>query len=344
MHTFVLCFLAAAVASAIIWKGSELLESASENLSVYYKLPPVVQGAIVVAVGSSFPELSTTVISTLIHGEFELGVAAIVGSAIFNILVIPGLSGLAAKEPMQTDRDIVYKEAQFYIISVAVLLLTFSFAAIYNPVEQGSGPIQGTMTRTIAMLPICLYGLYIFLQWQDTREYEVPDTPTQEISALKEWGRLALSLIIILVGVEILVQAAIKLGVLFGTPSFLWGITVVAAGTSIPDAFVSVRAAQQGRAVTSLANVLGSNIFDLLVCIPAGILIAGSAVINYSIAAPMMAVLTFATLALFVLMRLGMNLDPKESIALLLMYAIFVVWMGLETFAVVDLVPSLPPI
>ena len=153
-----------------------------------------------------------------------------------------------------------------------------------------------------------------------------------------------MSLLIILVGVEILVQAAIKLGVLFGTPSFLWGITVVAAGTSIPDAFVSVRAAQQGRAVTSLANVLGSNIFDLLVCIPAGILIAGSAVINYSIAAPMMAVLTFATLVLFVLMRLGMNLDAKESIALLLMYALFVVWMGLETFAVVDLVPSLPPL
>ena len=90
--------------------------------------------------------------------------------------------------------------------------------------------------------------------------------------------------------------------------------------------------------------MLGSNIFDLLVCIPAGILIAGSAVINYSIAAPMMAVLTFATLVLFVLMRLGMNLDAKESIALLLMYALFVVWMGLETFAVVDLVPSLPPL
>ena len=87
MSTFLLCLLAAVVASAIIWKGSELLESASERLSAYYKLPPVVQGAIVVAVGSCFPELSTTVISTLVHGEFELGVCAIVGSAIFNILV-----------------------------------------------------------------------------------------------------------------------------------------------------------------------------------------------------------------------------------------------------------------
>lgn len=190
MQVFVLSVLAAILATAIIWKGSALLETASERLSVFYKLPPVVQGAVVVAVGSSFPELSTTVISTLVHGEFELGVAAIVGSAIFNILVIPGLSGLAAPEPMKTDRDIVYKEAQFYIISVAALLLTFSFAAIYNPVGQGQdqGIIQGTMTRSIAMIPVCLYMLYIFLQWQDTRDYEMLETEEEAISPWLEWA------------------------------------------------------------------------------------------------------------------------------------------------------------
>jgi cation:H+ antiporter len=342
MQTLLLCALAAIIAAAIIWKGSELLETASERLSAYYNLPPVVQGAIIVAVGSSFPELSTTVISTLVHGEFELGVSAIVGSAIFNILVIPGLSGLASEVPLKTDRDIVYKEAQFYIISVAGLLLTFSFAAIYNPVAQSDGSIQGTMTRSIALMPLGLYLLYLFLQWQDTQEYDI--TPSQEtVSPLQEWARLALSLLIILVGVEILVRAAIELGDFFGTPSFLWGVTVVAAGTSIPDAFVSIRAAKQGRAVTSLANVLGSNIFDLLVCIPAGILIAGSAVINYSIAAPMMGALTLATLVLFVMMRLGMNLNKRESAVLIVLYFVFVLWMGLETFGYVDLVPSLPP-
>ncbi|MGD8710906.1 MAG: sodium:calcium antiporter, partial [Ectothiorhodospiraceae bacterium] len=73
--------LVAIVSAGVIWKGSGMLERSSERLSAYYRLPDVVQGAVVVAVGSSFPELSTTVISTLIHGEFELGVAAIVGSA-----------------------------------------------------------------------------------------------------------------------------------------------------------------------------------------------------------------------------------------------------------------------
>lgn len=333
----------ALVATAIVWRGSELLESSSDRLSTYYRLPPIVQGAIVVAVGSSFPELSTTVLSTLLHGEFELGVSAIVGSAIFNILVIPGLSGLFSREHLESNRDLVYKEAQFYMISVAVLLLTFSFAAIYNPVHSTSGAIEGTMTRTLAIFPVILYLLYLFVQWQDTMDYEAGEAP-EEVSPGWEWARLVASLAIILLGVEGLVHSAIGFGEFFGTPSFLWGLTVVAAGTSIPDAFVSIRAARSGNAVTSLANVLGSNIFDLLVCIPAGIMIAGSANINYTVAAPMMAVLTVATLALFMMMRTGMKLSRTESAILLGLYLVFVVWISLESFGVVDLVPGLPPV
>jgi cation:H+ antiporter len=104
-----------------------------------------------------------------------------------------------------------------------------------------------------------------------------------------------------------------------------------------------VRAARNGRAVTSLANVLGSNIFDLLVCIPAGVLIAGTAVVNYSVTAPMMGVLTVATIALFLMMRTRMVLSRAESWLLLGLYAGFVAWMGAESFALVDWVPGLPP-
>ena len=333
--------LVALVATVIIWQGSGLLETSAARLSAWYELPDIVQGAIVVAIGSSFPELSTTVISTLIHGEFELGVAAIVGSALFNILVIPGIAGLSSKEQLSANRDLVYKEAQFYMIAVAVLTLTFAFAAIYNPVEA-PGSIQGEMTRWLVLMPVALYGLYVFVQYQDTLEH-VSDLDTSHIDPGREWIRLLISLIIIAAGVEALVQAAIHFGDIFNTPSFLWGITVVAAGTSVPDAFVSVRAAREGRGITSIANVLGSNTFDLLVCIPAGILIAGAAVINFSIAAPMMAVLTLATIALFLVMRTNMVLSRAESVGLLILYGVFLLWIGLETFGVLNLVPTLPP-
>jgi len=330
------------VSTGVVWYGSGMLETAAERLSVFYELPPIVQGAIVVAVGSSFPELSTVVISTLVHGTFELGVSAIVGSAIFNILFIPAISGLVAERQMASNRSLVYKEAQFYIIAVAVLLLTFSFAVIYFPVE-GSGPaIRGEVTRLLALMPITMYGLYIFIQYQDTMDHDPADVD-EEIRVLRQWIFLLLSLGVILVGVEGLVRSAVRFGELFNAPSWLWGITIVAAGTSIPDAFVSARAARDGKAVTSLANVLGSNVFDLLICVPIGVMITGSETINFSIAAPMMGVLTLATIVLFGLMRTRMVLSRWESVVLMLLYLAFVTWVALESFGVVDVVRSLPP-
>lgn len=336
--------LVSLASTAIVWKGSHMLESSAERLAVHYKLPDIVTGAVVVAVGSSFPELSTTVLSTLLHGEFELGVSAIVGSAIFNILVIPGLSRIASDNQLESNRDLVYKEAQFYMLSVAVLLITFAFAAIYNPVTPPptDGSITGTMTRSLALIPMVMYGLYLFVQWQDTMEYEA-DSSASDVVAWREWLRLLLSLVLILVAVEGLVQSAIFFGKALGTPSYLWGITVVAAGTSVPDAFVSVQAARKGNAITSLANVLGSNIFDLLICIPVGVMLAGTTTINFSVATPMMAILTVATLALFLTMRTQMKITRGEAWFLLTLYAAFVIWIALESFDVIDTVRSLPP-
>jgi cation:H+ antiporter len=325
------------VSTGFVWWGSFLLETASERIAAYYQLPAIVQGAVIAAVGSSFPELSSTVVATLLHGEFELGVAAIVGSAIFNILVIPGLAGLSGK-PLTADRVLVYKDAQFYITSVTVLLLSFAFALIYFPVEGSDW--QGLMTRPIALIPIALYGLYIFLQQQDMLEHVADKSPPEDISIVKEWLRLLLSLVVIVGAVEGLVRSAIALGDILNTPSFLWGITVIAAATSLPDAFVSVRAARRGEGVISIANVLGSNIFDLLVAIPIGVLIAGASPINFAVAAPMMGVLTFATIFLFAMLRTKLELTRVESGLLLGLYVVFIGWMALETFGVTHIIFS----
>lgn len=343
MVTEILLWTAVAlVSTAVVWWGSGLLETAAARLAACYGLPEIVQGALIVAVGSSFPELSTVVISTLVHGEFELGVAAIVGSALFNILVIPAVAALAGSGPLQADRDLVYKEAQFYMIAVAVLTLTFAFAAIYHPVAEDAPAIRGELTRWLALMPVALYALYVFVQYQDTLDHH-QGADTTDIRPAREWGRLGLSLVFIVAGVEGLVRAAINFGDLFGTPSFLWGITVVAAGTSVPDAFVSVRAARHGRGLTAIANVLGSNTFDLLICIPAGVLIAGATVVNFSIAAPLMGVLTLATVVLFLMMRTRMILEPWEAVVLLVLYGTFVAFVGLEVVGLVDLIPTLPP-
>ncbi len=315
-------------ATVMIWFGSAWLESSAEHLSSYYGLPAVVQGSIVVAVGSSFPELMSVII-TASDGSFGLGVGAIVGSAIFNILVIPALSGIATDAAVDANRTIVYKEAQFYMLSVSTLVITFALAIIYYPAESEVG-LSGFVTRPLALIPLLLYGLYLFIQWQDIGDYAGGSTDDTS-NILRQWGRLIAGLVVILVAVELLVGAVKGLNATFGIPGFLAGVTILAAATSLPDALVSVRAARDGRGVTSLGNVLGSNTFDLLVAIPVGVLIAGSAQISFSVAAPMMGVLTVATIILFTVLRTDLTLTQPESYILLIAYFVFVGWVIGET-------------
>ncbi|MFB6221253.1 MAG: sodium:calcium antiporter [Halolamina sp.] len=335
MSSLAAALLLAVIATAVIWKGSELLEGAAEHLSKHYGLPVAVHGAVVVAVGSSFPELSSIVISTVLHGEFSLGVGAIVGSAIFNLLVIPALSALAS-ERLESTRDIVHKDAQFYIISVLVLFIVFALGATYVPGGTNSAAV---LTPTLAVLPLATYGIYVFLHQQDVSEHVSEEDIT--VTPAREWATLAVALVLIGVGVEGIVRAALTLGVIFDTPSFLWGLTIIAAGTSLPDAFVSVRAAQNDESVTSLTNVLGSNTFNLLVAIPIGVLLSGSATVNFLAAIPTMGFLAFATLVFIVFTRTELELTNGEAYGFLGLYAAFLLWMGLESAGLIETVQGI---
>lgn len=323
------------VATAVIWTGSGLLERAAERLSKYYGLPVAVHGAIVIAVGSSFPELSSIVISTVVHGEFSLGVGVIVGSAIFNLLVIPALSGLSS-ERLESTRDIVHKDAQFYLISVLVLFVVFALGATYVP---GGTNRAAILTPSLALIPLATYGIYVFLHQQDASEHVSDETI--DVAPVREWVTLAVALVLIAVGVEGIVRAALTLGAIFDTPSFLWGVTVIAAATSLPDAIVSVRAAAGGESVTSLTNVLGSNTFNLLAAIPIGVILAGSATIDFRVAVPTMGFLAFASLVFIVFTRTSLELSDREAYGFLGLYAVFLVWMTLESVGAIQTVQGI---
>ena len=323
------------VTTLLIWVGSGLLEESAEELSRHYGLPEVIQGSVVVAVGSSTPELASVVFAAA-AGSFGMGVGAVVGSAVFNVLVIPGLAGLVTAAPVDADRTLVYKEAQFYMLAVSGLIVTFALAVIYFPVPGGPA-LTGEVTRPLAVIPLLLYGLYVFIQWQDVSDHE-PDESAPRVPVGRAWGRLVAGLAVILIAVEQLVGAVEGLVGVFGIPEFLAGVTILAAATSLPDALVSVRAARAGKGVTSLGNVLGSNTFDLLVAIPLGVLLVGNVSVDFAVAAPMMGVLTVATILLFTVLRTDLSLTTGESYALLGAYLLFVGWVVGETVGVIDLI------
>jgi cation:H+ antiporter len=123
----------------------------------------------------------------------------------------------------------------------------------------------------------------------------------------------------------------------------LWGLTVVAAATSIPDTLISVRASREGRSESSISNVLGSNVFDLLVAVPLGVLIAGAVTVNFTQTVPMMAFLMLATIVMLVFMRRDMEISRPEAVWMMVLYMAFGVWMASEAFGITSLLGATPP-
>ena len=316
-----------AIATAIVWKACNYLEEACHDLALCYGFPDSVKGSTVMAISSSFPELVTIILATGIHNDFELGLATIIGSAVFNILVIPGTSVFFRSGSLEAGREVIYREAQFYLVSVLIVMVTLSFAVIYHP--SSVNPLNGTLTRSLMILPLLFYALYIYIQYQEVRDHQ-PEEQELGSTALKSWGKLLISMVLVTIGVEMLIQVVIDLGAMFNTPSYFWGATILAAATSIPDLFVSVKAAQRQQSTASLTNAFGSNTFDLLVVLPAGVLVAGAVGFNYPRIVPMMIFLIFATVTVLVLARSGFELTNNNGKVLLLLYAGFIIWMATQ--------------
>jgi cation:H+ antiporter len=207
-----------------------------------------------------------------------------------------------------------------------------SFSVIYNPSVDDH--LEGTLTRSLAILPLAFYLLYLYIQYHEVRDYQ-PEAAVPRLPALPEWLRLIISMVVVTIGVELLLRSAIDLGHVLETPSYFWGITIIAAATSVPDLFMSIKAARREVSVSSLSNALGSNIFDLLAVLPIGVIAAGTVSISFSRVMPMLAFLILATVVVLVLMRRDFELTNRDGILLLAFYAGFILWMALQAFGVI---------
>lgn len=323
----------AILGTAMVYLGARWLEPAANRIARAYRLPRIVQGAVLVAVASSFPELASVVLAATRHGEFELGVAAVIGSAVFNVLVIPAIIVFANRGTVDASRELIYKDVQFYLLAVIVTLLTFVLAVVYLPVNGGDS--GGLLTRELALVPLGLYALYLIVQYLDIVEGAAPP-PTARRSAIKAIPGFIGGIIAILIGVEGLLHVSLELGDRFDTPAFLWGLTVVAIGTSLPDLMLSIRAIQADRPIVSLSNVFGSNIFDLLVAIPAGVIVAGSMQVTLDQSVPMFAFLVLATVVVMGAMRSALAISMREAQLMFTIYVAFLGWMILEAVGVMN--------
>ncbi|MCA1929994.1 calcium/sodium antiporter [Rheinheimera sp.] len=233
--------------------GADLLVKGAARLAGSFGIPALVIGLTVVAFGTSAPELAVSV-KAAYSGQAELAIANAVGSNIFNVLFILGAAAMIS--PLIISRQLIRQDVPIMVL-VSVLAMWMTF--------------DGSITRfEAAILAAGLVGYTWFLFRQgkanglDTADEEVEAMLKAKVPAWQNLLLLVGGLVLLVLGSRFLVDSAVEIARAFGVNEAVIGLTIIAAGTSLPEVVTSVVATLRGERDIAVGNVVGSNIFNIL--------------------------------------------------------------------------------
>ncbi|MCS6844419.1 MAG: calcium/sodium antiporter [Caldilineales bacterium] len=309
---------------ALLIFGAEALVRGASRVAAAVGVSPLIIGLTVVAFGTSSPELAVGARAAL-AGSGDVAVGNVVGSNIFNILVIIGLS--ATIVPLVVNQQLVRLDLPLVIVlSLLVLLLG----------------LNGTLGRVEGLLLFLGLLAYVGFQlWISRREgAEVQTEYVQEFGdarnhSPRRWvvnlGLIAAGLAMLAVGADWLVDSAASIARAFGVSELVISLTIVAAGTSAPEVATSAMAAVRGERDIAVGNAVGSNIFNILGVLglsaalaPEGIAVS-SAALRFDI--PVMIAVAVAALPVFFT---GYTIERWEGALFLLLYGGYVLFLYLD--------------
>ena len=306
--------------------GAELLVRGASKLALSFGISPLVVGLTIVAFGTSSPELAVST-GAVLNGQTDIALGNVVGSNIFNVLFILGISALIT--PLVVNIQLIRQEVPI-MIAASLILLLLSF--------------DGRVSWLDGLLLLTMMVVYtVFLVVQSRRETQAArDEYAAEVKPAKAgaWDdRLPVQLLLIAVGLGLLVlgsdwlvQAAIAMAKALGVSDLVIGLTIVAAGTSMPEVATSVMAAIKGERDIAVGNVVGSNTFNILGCLGVAGLASGSS--GLGVPAALMAfdmwVMLAVALACLPVFLTGREIARWEGGVFLAYYAAYVVWLILQ--------------
>ena len=246
------------VGFVLLIKGADLFVDGSSSVAKIFKVPTVIIGLTIVAMGTSAPETSVS-ISAALKGANEIAVSNVVGSNFFNLLVVVGICALL--QPINITKSLIKRDYP-YSIFATVLLLVFLLIGLF---VKG----QPTLSRFAGVIMLVVFVFYLILLIRFT----LISIATGHKVAVEEvkTRSLPVSIIFIIVGLagviyggDFVVNSATAIAQTFGMSNTLIGLTIVAIGTSLPELVTSIVAAKKGEADLALGNVIGSNTFNIL--------------------------------------------------------------------------------
>ena len=232
---------------ALVLKGADFLTEGASALARRMHVPEIVIGLTIVAAGTSAPELFVSVVSAL-NGTPDLAVGNVVGSNTMNCMLIVGCAAMVA--PMTISRSTVRKDIPFAVMA-SILLTCIAL-------DNYLGRIDGI---------ILLLGFVVFMAYTLLQAKNGQAEPQTEVRQLNPWLSvlfLVIGLAMLVAGSNIFVDSASSVAAALGISEGVIGLTVVAGGTSLPELATSVVAARKGQSAIAIGNVIGSNVFNIL--------------------------------------------------------------------------------
>lgn len=301
----------------VLIKGADLFVEGSSSVAKRFNIPSIIIGLTIVACGTSLPELSVSLTAAL-SGSNDLAIANVVGSNMFNSLVAIGACAFIA--PVVVPNSLMKKELPFSIFITLILFISLG-GLRFHDIINGDGVF--VLSRSCGVLLLAIFVYFIV----SSVKQALKSTNTDESEEIKLMSPVASVLsivaggIAIMIGGELVVSAASKIGLSFGMSQSLVGLTIVALGTSLPEFVTSVVAAKKGENEMALGNVIGSNIFNILLILGVSasispILVTGQAVMDVFIA-------LITGLVIYIVAKTQNTIGKKEGVLLLILYVVF---------------------
>ena len=311
----------------IIWGADRLTEGAS-SLARGMRVPEIVIGLTIVAAGTSAPELFVSLVSAL-KGTSDLAVGNVIGSNIFNTLLIVGCS--AAVAPIAVAPDTVKKDIPFAIVA-SLLFFILCFDDMSSPHLWGNEiSRQDGLILLVGFLAFMFYTFRMAINSGQLklREEELGVEPVKEPRDYSHlWQNLAwivIGLACLIGGSNLFVDAATYVAHRFGIRQSIVGLTIVAGGTSLPELATSVVAAYKGRSAIAIGNVIGSNVFNILLILGVTAVIHPMRIMGITIVDLMTMLISIGLMWLFAITKYYVS--RREGWLLILSFVAYMGWL-----------------
>lgn len=293
----------------LLVKGSDLFVDGSASVARLMGIPAVIVGLTIVSMGTSAPEAAVSITAGY-HGSNEIAISNLVGSNIFNLLCVAGLSAIIT--PFAIDKTIIKRD---FPICLGVMALSVVMCLTGKVVSRLEGIIL-----------LAVFVSYIaYLVWQAIKTREIDRNLEKPMSPIKSVIFILIGIGAIILGGQLVVESAKTIAREFGMSETLIGVTIVAIGTSLPELVTSVVAAHKGQSEIAIGNVVGSSIFNLMFVLGMSASFTSITVISENI---IDAVIMFSVNALGYLFCLkDKRLDRKQGIFLIIVYIVYTVYL-----------------